>query len=89
MEKIFYAKPSHIPVLRDILGWFIRPVIIADFGLMKEAFGKKELCSRLGNPSVRQLEASARKVCPLYLIHITTFFEEILEGGSDSRGYYW
>ena len=41
-------------------------MIISDFELMKEAFSKKELCSRLsrinhGNDLMRQLESSSRR----------------------------
>ena len=41
-------------------------MVIADFELMKEAFSKKELCSRLsrinhGNDLMRQLESASRR----------------------------
>ena len=61
MPKIFHAQP-HDSFIGHLVGRIIKPVIIADFDLLKEAFAKKELCSRFGSDEVRKLESKWRSV---------------------------
>ena len=61
LPKIFYAQP-HDSFIGHIIGRFVKPVIIADFDLMTEAFAKKELCSKFGLDEVRKLESKWRTV---------------------------
>ena len=59
IPKIFHAEVGY-PV-----GRIVKAVVIADFDLMKEAFAKKELCSRFGKQNVRRLETASRAVSSL------------------------
>ena len=61
LPKIFHAQP-HDSFIGHLVGRMIKPVIIADFDLLKEAFAKKELCSRFGLEEVRKLESKWRSV---------------------------
>ena len=67
MPKIFHGQP-HESFIGHLVGRLIKPVIIADFDLLKEAFAKKELCSRFGLEEVRTLESKWRKVRYFVLI---------------------
>ena len=74
MANGFLGRFQHFQV-KFIQNWLLEPnilvpgfspVVIADFELMKEAFSKKELCSRLSrvnqsNDLMRQLESGSRK----------------------------
>lgn len=61
LPKIFHGQP-HDSFIGHLVGRLIKPVIIADFDLLKEGFAKKELCSRFGLEEVRKLESKWRSV---------------------------
>lgn len=56
IPKVFHPETGYYS------GRILRGVVIADFELLKEAFAKKELCSRFGKQSVRELESASRRV---------------------------